>query len=128
MSQTITANKPFSLRTTAFWGLKIILALLFLAAAGFKISGAPMMVHEFGEVGLGQWFRYFTALTELTGAVLLLWPGRTVYGSALLTCVCIGAFFAQLLAIHQDVAHTIVLGLVLALITWVHRKQTGFFG
>jgi len=127
MSQTIIATKPFSLKTTAFWGLKIILALLFLAAAGFKISGAHMMVHEFGEVGLGQWFRYFTALTELTGAVFLLWPGRTVYGAALLACVCIGAFFAQLLAIHQDVVHTIALGMILTAIAWTHRKQTGLF-
>jgi uncharacterized membrane protein YphA (DoxX/SURF4 family) len=126
MSQTIIGSRPFNLKTAAFWGLKIILALLFLAAAGAKLAGTPMMVHEFGLVGFGQWFRYFTALTELTGAILLLWPGRTVYGAALLTCVCAGAFFAQLLAIHQDVMHTLVLGAILAAIAWSHRQQTGF--
>jgi hypothetical protein len=41
------------------------------------------MVAEFNLVGLGQWLRYFTALVEITGGVLLLWPGRTVFGALL---------------------------------------------
>ncbi len=34
-----------------------------------------MMVAEFNRVGLGQWFRYFTAFVEIAGGILLLWPG-----------------------------------------------------
>jgi uncharacterized membrane protein YphA (DoxX/SURF4 family) len=110
-------------KSAAFWVLKIVLALLFLAAAGAKISGQPMMVKEFGEVGLGQWFRYFTALMEISGAVLLLWPGRTAIGAAILAGVCVGAFFAQLLAIHMDVVHTIVLSAIFLAIVWFNRNQ-----
>jgi len=48
--------------------LKIVLALMFLVAAGAKIAGVHRMVVAFGMVGLGQWFRYFTAAVEVTGA------------------------------------------------------------
>jgi uncharacterized membrane protein YphA (DoxX/SURF4 family) len=82
-----------------------------------------MMVAEFNQVGLGQWLRYFTAAVEIAGAVLLLWPGRTVFGALLLMFVCIGAFFAQALAIHQNIPHTIVFAAIFAAIVWAHRTQ-----
>jgi uncharacterized membrane protein YphA (DoxX/SURF4 family) len=97
--------------------------LLFIVAALAKLAGVPRMVTEFNQVGLGQWFRYFTAVVEISGGVLLLWPGRTVFGALLLAGVCAGAFFAQLLAIHQDVVHTLVLGGILGAVAWAHRGQ-----
>jgi uncharacterized membrane protein YphA (DoxX/SURF4 family) len=106
-----------------FWVLKTILALIFFAAAGAKIGGAPMMVAEFGKVGLGQWLRYFTAMMEISGAILLLLPGRTAIGAGILACICVGAFFAQLLAIHMDVVHTIVLTAIFLSIVWFNRRQ-----
>jgi uncharacterized membrane protein YphA (DoxX/SURF4 family) len=123
MSSHAISTRSTSLKTIGFWVLKIVLALLFLAAAGAKIAGAPMMVAEFGKVGLGQWFRYFTAFVEIVGAVMLLWPGRTAIGAALLACVCAGAFLAQLFAIHMDVVHTIVLGAIMLSIAWFNRHQ-----
>jgi uncharacterized membrane protein YphA (DoxX/SURF4 family) len=123
MSSTTMSTNSASVKTIAFWVLKIVLALMFLAAAGAKIAGAPMMVAEFGKVGLGQWFRYFTALMEILGAILLFLPGRTAIGAGILACVCIGAFFAQLLAIHMDVVHTIVLAAIFLAIVWFNRRQ-----
>jgi len=123
MSNSMAAAKPMNIKVIAFWGLKIFLGLFFLTMAGFKLAGAPMMVQEFGLVGLGQWFRYFTAVVEISGAVLLLWPGRTAIGAAILACVCVGAFFAQLLAIHMDVVHTIVLSAIFLAIVWFNRNQ-----
>jgi len=83
----------------------------------------PMMVAEFNRVGLGQWFRYFTAFVEIAGGILLLWPGRAVYGALLLVGVCAGALLAQLFAIHQDLVHTIVIGGIPAAIAWAHHGQ-----
>jgi uncharacterized membrane protein YphA (DoxX/SURF4 family) len=123
MSVTAVSKPRKNISTVAVLILKIILAALFIAAAGAKLAGMPMMVAEFNQVGLGQWFRYVTALIEIAGAVLLLWPGRTVFGALLLTCVCIGAFFAQLLAIHQNVPHTLVFVAIFAAIAWTHRAQ-----
>jgi uncharacterized membrane protein YphA (DoxX/SURF4 family) len=123
MSVTAVSKPRKSISTIAFLILKILLAALFIAAAGAKLAGVPMMVAEFNQVGLGQWFRYVTAVVEIAGAVLLLWPGRTLFGALLLMCVCIGAFFAQLLAIHQNVPHTIVFAAIFAAIAWTHRGQ-----
>jgi uncharacterized membrane protein YphA (DoxX/SURF4 family) len=123
MSATTLSKPKRSVSNIAFLILKIILAALFIAAACAKLAGVPMMVAEFNQVGLGQWFRYVTAVVEIAGAVLLLWPGRTLFGALLLMCVCIGAFFAQLLAIHQNVPHTIVFAAIFAAIAWTHRGQ-----
>ncbi len=123
MSATTASTKRYNAKKIGFWALKIILAILFISAAGAKLAGIPYMVAEFNVVGLGQWLRYFTAAMEISGGVLLLWPSRQAFGALLLMCVCIGAFFAQLLAIHQNVIHTIVIGGILAAIAWVHRGQ-----
>jgi putative oxidoreductase len=109
-------------RRVSFWLLKIVLALLFLAAGSFKLIGAPMMVAEFSRVGLGQWFRLFTGVSEIAGALLLLWPATTGFGAGLLTCICVGAFFAQWLILHGDVIHALVLSLILGAVAWSSRK------
>ena len=108
-------------KAIGFWTLKIVFALAFLAAAGAKLAGLPMMVHEFDVVGLGQWFRYFVAILEISGAILLLVPKAGVYGAIVLAIVCAGAFFAQWLKIHNDVIHAIVMALILLWIAWVQR-------
>jgi len=119
----IAAPTGSRVKTIGLWVVKIVFALLFLAAAGFKLSGAPPVIQEFDQIGLGQWFRYFTALCEAGGAILLLWPAATGFGAILLTCVSIRAFFAQLLVLHQDVIHTIVFAVVLGTIAWISRDQ-----
>ncbi|MGA7457021.1 MAG: DoxX family protein [Methyloceanibacter sp.] len=111
------------LKTIGFWLLKILLAALFLFTGVAKLAGLPAVVDVFERVGFGQWFRYFTALLELGGAALLLWPSTTVFGALLLTIVSVGAFLAQLLILHEDIIHTIVMTLVLGAIVWTHRDQ-----
>src|SRR5260221_7049333 len=119
----VAANQIGSVRRISFWVLKGVLALLFLAAGSFKLAGAPMMVAEFGHVGLGQWFRIFTGSCEIVGAILLLWPVTTGFGAVLPTSVCVGAFFAQWLVLHGDVIHALVLVAVLAAIAWSQREE-----
>jgi uncharacterized membrane protein YphA (DoxX/SURF4 family) len=111
------------LKTIGFWLLKILLAAIFIFAGGAKLAGLPAMVDEFERVGLGQWFRYFTALLELGGAALLLWPSTTAFGALALATVSVGAFLAQLLVLHEDIVHAIVIALILGAIVWAHREQ-----
>lgn len=107
----------------AIWGLRVLVAALFLLAAVMKLSGQPMMVAEFDMVGLGQWFRIFTGLVELAGAVLLLIPAFSVIGAVILLGVDAGAFVAQLTAIHMDVVHTFVIAAVIAVLIYLQRGQ-----
>ncbi len=123
MSATSFPAKSLNVKSVAFLVLRILLAVIFLAAATAKLAGVKMMVAEFNLVGFGQWFRYFTAIIEITGAVLLLWPGRIAYGALVLACVCAGAFLAQIFAIHTDLVHTIILGTIFLAIAWVQRAQ-----
>jgi len=81
------------------------------------------MVVEFGKIGLGQWFRYFTGATELVGVLLVLWPRTTVYGALVLLAVCVGAFVAQIGPLHGDIVHVLVLGGLLAVMAWISRPS-----
>jgi len=122
MSLTATAPTSRS-KVIGLWVLKIVFALAFIAAGGAKIYGPPAMVAEFDAVGLGQWFRYFTAALEIIGAILLLMPKTTGFGALLLAGICGGAFFAQLFALHGDIIHPIVMAIVLLAIAWTQRDQ-----
>ena len=123
MPATTAQSRVARLKTIGFWLLKILLAALFLFAGGAKLAGLPAMVDVFERVGLGQWLRYVTAVLELGGAALLLWPPTTAFGALLLTIVSVGAFLAQLLVLHEDIVHTIVMAVILGAIVWMHRDQ-----
>ena len=120
----ITAHLSVArLKTIGFWALKLVLAALFVFAGGAKLAGLPAMVEVFEHVGLGQWFRYFTGLLELGGAALLLWPATTALGALVLAIVSVGAAAAQILVLHEDVIHAIVMAIILGAIAWTHRDQ-----
>ncbi|MBV8810495.1 MAG: DoxX family protein [Acidobacteriaceae bacterium] len=51
-------------------------------------------MREFEQVGLGQWFRYFTGTLEVTGAVGLLVPKFSLWAALLLAPVMVGALLA----------------------------------
>ena len=111
------------LKRIGFWLLKVLLAVLFIFTGGAKLAGVSAMVDVFERVGFGQWFRYFTALLELGGATLLLWPSTTAFGALVLAIISVGAFLAQLLVLHEDIVHTIVMALILGAIVWTHRDH-----
>ena len=118
---SVIANSRY--RTIGLWALKIILAALFVAAAGAKLVSVQQMVDEFNQIGLGQWFRYFTGITEGIAGILLLVPATSVFAAAYLTLVCIVALIAQALVLHGDVIHAIVLAVILGLIAWKGRNE-----
>jgi len=110
-------------KTIGLWVLRLLLAALFLFAGLMKLSGQDMMVQEFNVIGWGQWLRYFTGILELVGAIALLVPSVSAFGALILLAVDVGAFFAQLLILHQDVIHTIVIGLLLGGLVYLQRQQ-----
>ena len=107
--------------TIALWVVKILVAAVFLYAGGAKLAGTEKMVTEFGALGLGQGFRYLTGTIEVAATVLLLIPATAFYGSVLLIGICGGAFIAQVTALHHDVIHVFVLGVLLLAIGWLTR-------
>jgi len=55
-----------------------------------------MWVRLFGQIGLGQWFRYLTGIMQIAGAVLVLIPRMSLVGIALAACTMLGASIAWL--------------------------------
>jgi uncharacterized membrane protein YphA (DoxX/SURF4 family) len=120
-AQLIADRKGRGWPAILIWVLRGFLALIFLAAGAAKLSGHPMMVAEFGKIGLGQGFRYVTGVTEVAGTALLLWPRSTFFGAIILLGVCTGAFVAQVGPLHGDLIHVFVLGFLAALAAWLSR-------
>ena len=118
-----TIASPSRVTTIVIWVLRILLAALFLMAAFMKLSGQPMMVEEFGAIGLGQGFRYLTGILELIGSIALLVPAISIFCAVLLLCVDIGAFVTQAVILHGDVIHTIVIAALLLVLIYLQRDR-----
>ena len=107
----------------ALWTLQVLVALAFIAAGSGKLLGTADMIALFDAVGVGQWFRYVTGSLELLGALLLIVPGKTVFGAVLLACVMAGAVVAHLTVLQTAPTAPLVLFGLTALIAWGRRTQ-----
>jgi uncharacterized membrane protein YphA (DoxX/SURF4 family) len=95
------------------------MAALFLFAAFAKLSGQQRMVEGFGLLPVGQWFRYFVGSLETIGGLAILVPAVSGLGALLLLVVDVGAFFTQVVFIHEDWIHTIVIGAILVALIYL---------
>ena len=109
------------------WALRTVLGLAFILFALMKLSGREAMVAEFDAVGLGQWFRYFTAALELIGGIAVLIPSVSVFGAILMLVVDLGALLAQLTVLHIDWIHTVVIAALIALLIFLQRGALARF-
>ena len=80
-----------------------------------------MMVQEFGEIGLGQAFRYLTGLLKITGGLLLIRPKTLTSGGVLLMLASLRAGTAQIAVLHRDVTQTVVFAATLDLVAYAYR-------
>ena len=117
-----TAGRMPRWLNVTLWALQILMAALYLMAGGSKLLGNPHMVEQFAELGVGQWFRYFTGCVEVTGAILLLVPRLCSFGGFLITATMIGAIIARITVLHGNMVGDLVLLLIAATITWNRRK------
>jgi putative oxidoreductase len=117
----IATDTPTGTMTIVIWVMRILVAALFLFAGFAKLSGQQMMVDEFAGLPGGQGLRYLTGLLELVGGVAVLIPSVSGLGALVLLVVDVGAFFAQVLFLHQDWIHTIVIGAILVALVYLQR-------
>ncbi|KPN91383.1 DoxX family protein [Pseudomonas nunensis] len=118
-----SASTSTALKYTSL-GLRLIAALVFLAAGGAKLAGVPMMVEIFEHIGLGQWFRIATGLIEISAAVALFIPVTIGLGGLLLAITMCVAIFTHLFVIEGRPVPAILLLLITASIAWLHRDST----
>ena len=118
----VESHQRSRLVTGILWVLQIASAAMFLFAGGLKLAAAPLMVQEFGVIGLGQWFRYFTGTIEVVSAVLLLIPSLAAYGAAALAVTMVGAITTHLFIIGGSPAIPIMLLAATSSIAWARRS------
>ena len=77
----------------ADWAVRGGFALVFFMAGWDKFGSDPhsTWVTMFQQIGIGQWFRYFTGVVEMLGALLLLIPRGATAGLFLLVCTMLTA-------------------------------------
>ena len=112
---------PSKVRLITLWTLSGLVALAFLGAGGTKLAGVPAMVEMFNKVGLGQWFRYFTGLLEVAGAIGLLIPRYAFYAAVLLAIVMFGAVIAEVAVIGDSPVPPAVLLVLSGIIAYLRK-------
>jgi putative oxidoreductase len=110
-------------RLITLWTLSGLLALAFIAAGGAKLPGVAVMVEMFDKVGLGQWFRYFTSLLEVAGAIGLLIPRYAFYAAVLLAIVMVGAIIAHVTVLGGSPAPAAVLLVLSGIIAYLRGPK-----
>ena len=123
MSTIVAASVQPRWKSVSLWIVRGLLAFVFLGAGGAKLYGVPLMVEEFGHMGLGQWFRYFTGSLEVLGALLILLPSLAAFGALLLICIMIGATIMHHLVIGGSAVPALVLLALSAVVAIAKREQ-----
>ena len=111
----------------ALWVMQVVLGLAFLMAGGSKLVGVPAMVSLFGQIGVGQWFRYVTGAIELTAGIALLIPSTAIFGAIVIIPTMIGAIVVNVFVVPAPPAAPLVLLLLAATIVWARRNQLRIF-
>ena len=105
------------------WVLRCGVAAYMIMAGSEKFaSGHTYWVGFFGQIGFGQWFRYFTGVVEVLGALLYIFPLTCPIGAAMLACTMTGAMLAQILVSHS-VGNAIFPLIILVAIVAVAARQ-----
>jgi uncharacterized membrane protein YphA (DoxX/SURF4 family) len=105
------------------WGLRILLVVIFFAAATAKIAGVPMMVQIFAQIGLGQWFPFVTAGVEIAGAGALVIPGLTGVAAIWLGTTMFFAILVHLFVMRNNPGGAVALFVLSVSLAWLMRDQ-----
>lgn len=105
------------------WVLAILLSYIFALAGGAKLLGQRAMVAEFARIGAGQWFRYFTGVLEVSGAIGVLIPKFRFWAALQIAAVMVGATIANLTVLHAAILAPFTVFLLAAALAlaWLRR-------
>ena len=100
----------------------IAVGLLFVFIGYGKFASHGVWVRIFEQIGLGQWFRIFTGIVQVTGGVLMI-PRRTrTAGAVLLGCTMIGAAIVDVAIMGSPVVIVPLLLLFTIATVWVTSR------
>jgi putative oxidoreductase len=119
-SSVRTGAPPYTQRTV-LWGVRILLATIFAAAALPKLAGVHSAMVMFDQIGAGRWLMYLVGLAELAGAIGLLVPRLRAFAALGLAADMVGATVVNITVLHSAaVAFTVPLCVACVIVAWVH--------
>ncbi len=116
------AGTPEPRNPISDWVLRGGIAFFFISAGAEKFQ--PMWIKLFKEIGLGQWFRYFTGVVEILGGLLVLIPWTANIGLALLACTMGSAAFILIFVVGRPADSFISGPLCIALSFYIWNRRT----
>jgi putative oxidoreductase len=114
---------PGKVKNIALLVLQIACAAMFLMAGALKLAGAEKMVETFATLGFGQWFRYFTGIVEVLGAVALVIPAIAGLSALSLAVVMVCAVIAHVAVLGGSPAPAIVLLVLVGIVAWGRKER-----
>jgi putative oxidoreductase len=116
------ASAPAQRNVIGDWVLRGGIGLFFVSAGAEKFT--PVWVQLFQEIGLGQWFRYFTGVVEILGGILVLIPWTVTIGLALLGCTMASAALILIFVVGHPADSVVSGGIFIALtFFWWNRRE-----
>ena len=102
----------------------VAVGVLFVFIGYGKFDGNPrrMWFQIFEQIGLGQWFRIFTGVVQVSGGALMLLRRTRTAGAALLGCTMVGATIVDIVVVGSPVAIVPMLLLIVILVIWVTSR------
>jgi len=120
----LSEREPFN--PLSDWIIRVGVAAFYFVFGLEKFSGAELhWIKLFQEIGIGEWFRYFTGAVEMIGALLVLIPEAALVGFTLLSVTMAAAASILLLVLHRpaDSVFPAIFLLVLAGLAWNRRRR-----
>jgi putative oxidoreductase len=100
----------------------IAVGVLFVFIGYGKFENRGVWVKIFEEIGLGQWFRLFTGVVQVSGGVLFV-PRRTrTVGAVLLGSTMLGAAIVDVVVVGSPIVVVPLLLLILIAVVWVTSR------
>ena len=122
-SHPLKSAAPGRSLTVALWIVRGLLAVAFAGAGVAKLTARPEMVSLYDTIGVGQWFRDFTGLLELSGTVAVLVTRTRAIAAGLLMSVMVGAIATHVLVLHNSPAVPVVLLALATAVLWSYRAE-----
>jgi len=97
----------------------VAVGVLFVFIGYGKFDSHGVWVTIFERIGLGQWFRIFTGVVQVTGGVLMIARRTRTAGAALLGCTMAGAAIVDIVVMGSPVVIVPLLLLIVIAAVWV---------
>lgn len=118
------ASAAESVNGLSDWMIRGAITLIFVLAGADKFGES--WVAFFQQVGVGQWFRYFTGVVEIAGGILVLIPLTVEVGLALLACTMASAALIVTFVLGRPGDSPFSAALLVALLVfWWNRRSRG---